>query len=164
DRHEVVAIMQDPDGITPVFQPLVALATGRISGYEALTRFKQPPKRFPEQWFNLAARVGLGGALEAHAIKKALDVPNRPPGTYLSLNLSPSTLRTPEVQGVLPYDLTGLVIEITEHELAADDASLAADLAELRARGARVAVDDAGAGYAGLRQPMRVAPDLIKVD
>jgi diguanylate cyclase (GGDEF)-like protein len=164
DRHEVVAVMEDPEGLTPVFQPLVALATGQISGYEALTRFKQPPKRFPDQWFNLAAHVGLGAALEAHAIKKALDVPNRPPGTYLSLNLSPSTLRAPEVQAVLPEDLTGLVIEVTEHELATDDAALAADLAEVRSRGARVAVDDAGAGYAGLQQLMRVAPDLIKLD
>ena len=164
DRHEIVAVMQDPEGLTPVFQPLVALATGQVSGYEALTRFKAPPKRFPDQWFNLAARVGLGAALEAHAIKKALDVPNRPPGTYLSLNLSPSTLRAPEVQAVLPEDLTGLVIEVTEHELAADDATLAADLADARRRGARVAVDDAGAGYAGLQQLMRVAPDLIKLD
>jgi diguanylate cyclase (GGDEF)-like protein len=164
DRHEVVAVIQAPDGMAPVFQPLVALATGQISGYEALTRFKQPPKRFPDQWFDLAARVGLGGALEAHAIKKALEVQGRPPGTYLSLNLSPSTLRAPEVQAVLPDDLTGLVIEVTEHELATDDAALAADLAALRARGARVAVDDAGAGYAGLQQLMRVAPDLIKLD
>jgi diguanylate cyclase (GGDEF)-like protein len=164
DRHEVVAVIEAPDGITPVFQPLVALATGQISGYEALTRFKQPPKRFPDQWFNLAARVGLGGALEAAAIAKALAVPNRPAGAYLSLNLSPSTLRAPEVQEVLPQDLSGLVIEVTEHELAADDATLSADLASLRERGARIAVDDAGAGYAGLQQLMRVAPDLIKLD
>ncbi|MEA2494120.1 MAG: diguanylate cyclase [Thermoleophilaceae bacterium] len=164
DRHEVIAIMEAPDGITPVFQPLVALATGRVSGYEALTRFKQPPKRFPDQWFNLAARVGMGGALEAAAIKKALAVPDRPAGAYLSLNLSPSTLRAPEVEAVLPQDLTGLVIEVTEHELAADDDVLSVDLDALRARGARIAVDDAGAGYAGLQQLMRVAPDLIKLD
>lgn len=164
DRHEVIAVMEAPDGITPVFQPLVALATGQVSGYEALTRFRQPPKRFPDQWFNLAARVGLGGALEAAAIKKALECPNRPPGTYLSLNLSPSTLRAPEVEAVLPQDLSGLVIEVTEHELAADDTALGADLGRLRERGARIAVDDAGAGYAGLQQLMRVQPDLIKLD
>jgi EAL domain-containing protein (putative c-di-GMP-specific phosphodiesterase class I) len=164
DRHEVLEIIAAPGGITPVFQPLVALATGQVSGFEALTRFRQPPKRFPDEWFNLAARVGMGPALEAAAIKAALAVTGRPPGTYLSLNLSPSTLTAPEVQAVLPDDLTGLVIEVTEHELATDDAALAADLAVLRARGARVAVDDAGAGYAGLQQLMRVAPDLIKLD
>jgi diguanylate cyclase (GGDEF)-like protein len=164
DRHEVVAVIEAPGGITPVFQPLVALATGQVAGYEALTRFKQPPKRFPDEWFNLAARVGMGGALEAAAIKKALDTPGRPPGAYLSLNLSPSTLLSPEVQDVLPHDLTGLVIEVTEHELATDDSVLATDLIELRARGARIAVDDAGAGYSGLQQLMRVQPDLIKLD
>src|SRR4051794_20280065 len=57
DRHEVVAVMEDPEGLTPVFQPLVALATGAVSGYEALTRFRPQPQRFPDQWFNLAARV-----------------------------------------------------------------------------------------------------------
>jgi diguanylate cyclase (GGDEF)-like protein len=164
DRHEVLEIIAAPGGITPVFQPLVALATGQVSGYEALTRFRQPPKRFPDEWFNLAAKVGMGGALEAAAIKAALAVPGRPAGTYLSLNLSPSTLTAPEVVAVLPEDLTGLVIEVTEHELATDDAALTADLDALRARGARVAVDDAGAGYAGLQQLMRVAPDLIKLD
>src|SRR5207248_5934633 len=133
-------------------------------GFEALTRFKQPPQRRPDEWFLLAQRVGLGPALEAHAIKAALSVPRRPPGTYLSLNLSPSTLTAPEVQDVLPADLTGLVIEVTEHELAADDSILGTDRQRLRDRGARVAVDDAGAGYAGLQQLMRVLPDLIKLD
>src|SRR5437763_5297321 len=128
ERHEVVALLQASDGLNPVFQPLVSLATGQISGYEALTRFKAPPQRRPDEWFLLAQRVGLGPALEAHAIKAALSVPRRPPGTYLSLNLSPSTLTAPEVQAVLPDDLSGLVIEVTEHELAADDSILGVDL------------------------------------
>jgi diguanylate cyclase (GGDEF)-like protein len=164
ERHDVIALLDAPDGILPVFQPLVALATGQVSGYEALSRFKQPPNRRPDEWFLLAQRVGLGPALEARAIQAALAVAGRPAGTYLSLNLSPSTLTTPEVQAVLPEDLSGIVIEVTEHELAANDSILGADLVALRARGARVAVDDAGAGYAGLQQLMRVAPDLIKLD
>ncbi len=65
---------------------------------------------------------------------------------------------------VLPSKLHGLVIEVTEHELAAEDGALEEGLARLRARGARIAVDDAGAGYAGLNQVMRVQPDLIKLD
>lgn len=164
ERHEVVAVIDAPDGVTPVFQPLVALATGRVSGFEALTRFKMPPKRRPDEWFLLAQRVGLGPALEARAIGAALDVTGRPAGTYLSINLSPSTINAPEVQAVLPQDMSGLVVEVTEHELAADDSILEADLKALRDRGARIAVDDAGAGYAGLQQLMRVQPDLIKLD
>jgi len=164
ERHEVVALLDSVDGFRPVFQPLVALATGQIAGFEALTRFQQPPQRRPDEWFLLAQRVGLGPALEARAIQAALSVPSRPAGTYLSLNLSPSTLSAREVQEVLPADLSGLVVEVTEHELAADDSILGTDLEALRTRGARIAVDDAGAGYAGLQQLMRVAPDLIKLD
>ena len=56
------------------------------------------------------------------------------------------------------------MIEITEHELAAEDGALEEGLARLAPRGARIAVDDAGSGYAGLKQLMRVQPDVIKLD
>ena len=78
------------------------------------------------------------------------------------MNLSPSVLTSPEIAAALPRRLDDVVIEITEHELAGADAPLAAALAELRTRGARIAVDDAG--YAGLKQITRLQPDLIKLD
>ena len=56
------------------------------------------------------------------------------------------------------------MIELTEHELFTADLALEARLQELRDRGARVALDDAGAGYAGLQQLIRVAPDILKID
>ena len=65
---------------------------------------------------------------------------------------------------MLPDDLSGLVIEITEHEEVLRDDSLQTVLAPLRARGARIAVDDAGAGYAGLQQVMRMQADITKLD
>jgi EAL domain-containing protein (putative c-di-GMP-specific phosphodiesterase class I) len=68
------------------------------------------------------------------------------------------------VRASLPPKLEDVVIEITEHELAPQDGALEAGLAELRSRGARIAIDDAGAGYAGLQQVMRVQPDIIKLD
>ncbi|HWM09673.1 MAG TPA: EAL domain-containing protein, partial [Solirubrobacteraceae bacterium] len=68
------------------------------------------------------------------------------------------------VADALPDDLSGVVIELTEHELFAAGGALEARLAELRDRGARVALDDAGAGYAGLQQLIRVAPDILKID
>jgi hypothetical protein len=61
-------------------------------------------------------------------------------------------------------DLSDVVIELTEHELFTAEDTLDTCLAELRERGARVALDDAGAGYAGLQQVIRVAPDILKVD
>jgi diguanylate cyclase (GGDEF)-like protein len=164
ERAEIAALFDRPDAITPVFQPIVSLSTGRVSGYEALTRFPSPPDRRPDEWFALAQRVGLGPKLEARAVAAALAIPDRPEGTYLSFNLSPSALASPDVVAILPQDLTGLVVEITEHERVADEDELRSHLAPLRERGARIAVDDAGAGYAGLQQVMRIQPDIIKLD
>jgi EAL domain-containing protein (putative c-di-GMP-specific phosphodiesterase class I) len=82
----------------------------------------------------------------------------------LSINLSPAALRADELLQRLPEALQGVLVEITEHELVADGERLHSTLDRLRERGARVAVDDAGAGYAGLRQLMILRPDLIKLD
>jgi EAL domain-containing protein (putative c-di-GMP-specific phosphodiesterase class I) len=98
------------------------------------------------------------------AIKAALATPGRPPGTYLSLNFSPSALASPKIMAILPRNMSDIVVEVTEHELASEDGGLEEGLAKMRARGARIAVDDAGAGYAGLNQVMRVQPDVIKLD
>ena len=56
------------------------------------------------------------------------------------------------------------MIELTEHELFSAEASLDREIARLRARGARIALDDAGNGYAGLQQIIRIAPDILKLD
>jgi EAL domain-containing protein (putative c-di-GMP-specific phosphodiesterase class I) len=94
----------------------------------------------------------------------ALATPGRPAGTYLTVNLSPSALTSAPVQAVLPVSLEGVVIELTENELATGAPGLEAALADVRRRGGRVAIDDAGAGYAGLKHVMRLGPDLIKLD
>lgn len=160
-RQEIQDLLDDPHPITPVFQPLVELATGRIVGYEALARFRE---RSPEAWFNQAQACGLSADLEGAAIRAALEHDDRPEGTYLSLNFSPSAISSGRVRSILPENLTDYVIEITEHELASEDGALEKSIAQLRSRGARIAVDDAGAGYAGLNQVMRVQPDIIKLD
>jgi diguanylate cyclase (GGDEF)-like protein len=164
ERLEIENLLEAADPIEPVFQPIVELRSGRLVGYEALSRFPGQDNRSPDAFFNQAARVGLGSQLEAIAIAAALKAPRRPPGTYLSLNLTPSAICSSVVRAGLPNDLKDVVIEITEHELAPEDGALEAGLAELRSRGARIAIDDAGAGYAGLQQIMRVQPDIIKLD
>src|SRR3954466_1685099 len=163
-RAEIDALLAMEQPITPVFQPLVELGTGRLIGFEALSRFESEPQRAPDAWFNQAARCGRGLALEMAAIKAALAAPGRPGGTYLSLNFSPSALASPKIMAILPRNMSDIVVEVTEHELASEDGGLEEGLAKMRARGARIAVDDAGAGYAGLNQVMRVQPDVIKLD
>jgi diguanylate cyclase (GGDEF)-like protein len=165
ERSEVEALLRrGVDAISPVFQPVLELATGRVCGYEALSRIDGDPVRRPDQWFAQAHRVGLGAELEALALRAALAVPGRPTGTFLALNVSPSALLAPPVAETLPADLSDYVVELTEHELFSAEDSLEECLAELRRRGARVALDDAGAGYAGLQQLIRVAPDILKID
>src|SRR3954471_20995461 len=164
-RAQVQAVIDADDALTPVFQPIVELATGRVAGYEALTRFtRAEPARSPDLWFAQARRCGLGAALEAKALATSLAVPGRPAGTFLSLNVGPAALLSPEVQAVLPRDLSEIVIELTEDEVFSTGISLDAQLSALRDRGARIAVDDAGAGYAGLQQVVRVAPEILKID
>ncbi|HEY7151837.1 MAG TPA: EAL domain-containing protein [Solirubrobacterales bacterium] len=161
---EVEELLASEQPITPVFQPVVALASGHLVGYEALARFTSSPKRSPEAWFAQAHGCGLGPDLEAAAIRAAFEPVGRPLGTHLAINLSPSALTSSPVIRSLPTDLTGIVIEITEHEFVSEDDHLADVLTELRERGARIAIDDAGAGYAGLTQVMRVRPDIVKLD
>jgi diguanylate cyclase (GGDEF)-like protein len=164
-RSELAEMLeQGIDAVSIVFQPVVELATGRAGGFEALARFEREPRRGPDEWFAQAHRVGLGAELEALAMRAALAAPGRPDGTFLALNISPRALLSPPVRAALPEDLTGIVIELTEHEVFGAEGSLEEELVALRARGARVALDDAGAGYAGLQQIIRIAPDILKLD
>ena len=163
-RAAVRRLLDDPSLITPVFQPVVDLATGRVAGYEGLSRFPAEGGRRPDEWFDLARRCGLGPLLQALALKRMVEVPGRPNRTWLSLNLDAGALATDAVQGALPRDLHGFVIEITEQELPPDDEALQRILADLRRRGAKIALDDAGAGYAGLQHVVRIRPEIIKLD
>jgi EAL domain-containing protein (putative c-di-GMP-specific phosphodiesterase class I) len=148
-----------------VAQPILDLAAGAVTGYEALARFPQAPDSEPHDWFVAAHRCGLGPALEARAIGRALELGSgRPAGTLLSVNVSPSVLDAPAFTDVLPHDLTGLQFEITEHELADDATALVATLDQLRRRGAQIAVDDVGEGYAGLKRVMGIRPEVLKID
>jgi diguanylate cyclase (GGDEF)-like protein len=162
-RSEIERILSER-AIEPVYQPVASLTTGRLMGYEALARFPDAPERPPSAWFAQANACGLGPELEAAAIRAALEPIGRPPGTYIAVNVSPSALSSDAVKGVLPDDLSDLIIELTEHEVYVGDTLLANSLANLRERGARIAIDDAGAGYAGLKQVMWVRPDIVKLD
>lgn len=146
-----------------VTQPIVDLVTGRIAGYKALARFDHSA-RSPQDWFAVAHRQGLGAALEAAVVDAALSLPARPAGTYLSLNVSPSTLGTRELGEVLPYDLTGLVFELTENEPISADPTLPSTIRSYRRRGACFALDDIGAGCSRLDDAHLIAPELIKLD
>jgi diguanylate cyclase (GGDEF)-like protein len=163
-RDEVRELLSLRRPVEPVFQPVVSLGTGRVVGFEALARFAIVPERPPAAWFAQAHGCGLGAELEAVAIHAALEPTDRPLETHLGINVSPSALGSPPVAEALSGDLSGVVIEITEHELITDDDNLAAAISKVRDRGARIAIDDAGAGHAGLNRLLAVRPDIVKLD
>src|SRR4051794_35907713 len=163
-RAEIEHVLEDPGTrIGHAFQPVVDLRTGLVAGFEALSRFTDS-RRPPNAWFAQAHRCGLGIELEIAAARAQLETPDRPLGTRLSINLSPTAMLSAEADELLAGDLSHLLLEVTEDELMAEGGALEGRLAELRRRGARLAVDDIGAGYAGLKQVMRLQPDMLKLD
>ena len=164
NRGLLEELLREQHGIRPAFQPIVRMTDGAVAGYEALSRFPGRERQSPAWWFNEAHRCGLGMELEAAAIRAALAEPRRPGAAFLSLNASLSALLDEQLHASLPEDLTLLVVEITEHERVADEPGLQEMLGALRARGARIAVDDTGAGYAGLQQIMQIGADIVKLD
>ena len=164
-RWDCRPLLADEDDLTVVFQPIVDLASATVAGYEALARF--PGTAAPDVWFAAAAEAGLGAELEGLALHKALAaLPDLPPNTFLTVNVSPHLLASPPVAAALaePATLRRVVVELTEHMPAGDLDVLRAQTAMLRGRGALIAIDDAGSGHAGLQQLAEVRPQLVKLD
>jgi EAL domain-containing protein (putative c-di-GMP-specific phosphodiesterase class I) len=149
-----------------VYQPIYHLKTGRLAGLEGLSRFNLEPARPPNEWFAEAAEVGMGADLELAAIRTAIEsLPRIPADAYLSVNCSPQTILDARLQNFLQgVDLQRVVLEVTEHDYINDYPALLSVLTPLRALGLRVAIDDAGAGYASLRHVLNFQPEKIKLD
>jgi EAL domain-containing protein (putative c-di-GMP-specific phosphodiesterase class I) len=156
----------EAERLSILYQPICNVATRRPVGLECLSRFSPSPVRTPDVWFSEAAEVGLGTELELAAISRALRaLPALPADIYLAVNASPQTILaegfSQALHGLVPHRL---VLEVTEHAHVDDYAQLLAVIAPLRRRGVRLAVDDAGAGYASLQHILHLQPDIIKLD
>lgn len=149
-----------------VYQPIFGLATGRVIGFESLARFATDPMRSPDVWFAEAAQVGRAQALESLAIRMALQALSElPQDLYVAVNASPTMI----VEGDLASQLQGhplrrIVLEITEHEAVENYEDIARVVRPLQAAGLRLAIDDAGAGYASFRHILNLRPEIVKLD
>ena len=145
-------------------QPVVQLDDSSVVGFESLSRFGG---RVPtDRWFRAASHYGLGGELERLTLRNALALlPDLQPDAFLAVNVSPAALEDEEVLALLHgSDLTRVVVEVTEHEAVGDYSGLRVVLQGLRDSGARIAVDDTGAGFASLRHVLMLQPDVVKLD
>jgi EAL domain-containing protein (putative c-di-GMP-specific phosphodiesterase class I)/CheY-like chemotaxis protein len=149
-----------------VWQPIRALEGGRVVGVEALARFRGPPRRGPSRWFEEATEVGLRSELELAAAETAFaGLEALPRELYLSVNVSPRTVAGAAFRRLCAsVDGERVVIEVTEHAPIENYERLNQVLARIRALGVRLAIDDAGAGFASLRHILRLDPDFIKLD
>lgn len=162
------------------YQPVVWLASGGVSGFEALARWEHPERGLlgPDAFMRLAEETGLvheidrfvlAAACRQVALWREVHRETFPPA--ISVNLSPTGLLrpdlVPEVANVLAETgLPGyaLVLELTERAVMEDaEASLDA-LHRLRGLGVRVHVDDFGTGYSSLQLLHRLPVDALKID
>ncbi|MBS9478358.1 sensor domain-containing phosphodiesterase [Ancylobacter radicis] len=165
-KRDRVRTVIDDGQISIVYQPIWNVATGRPLGVECLSRISATPSRPPNEWFADAAETGLGLELEITAIRLALAaLPAFPPEVYLTVNASPATLLSPELNAILAgHPSRRIVVELTEHEMVENYEEIIGALQEFRTRGLRLAVDDAGTGYSSLQHILHLRPDLIKLD
>jgi EAL domain-containing protein (putative c-di-GMP-specific phosphodiesterase class I) len=161
------------DGLRMVVQPIVDLRSGRIHAYETLARFgRRRSDHSPLHWFAIAEELGEREALERACLAASLELfEKRPAGARLAVNLSIPALLDPPTFALLDEfaaghreGLDGLIFEITEETLVGNTREVMRIGDKLRERGARIAVDDVGAGYSGLRQIIEVLPDYLKLD
>jgi len=163
DEHAALRVVIAGQGLRTLLQPIVALPSGQIVGYEALSRGpKGSPLEAANALFGAGERFNLTSALEVACARQAVALAaSLPEGYWLSLNLGLEALSTPGVVESLARP--GLVLEITEH-LPLDQAeSHAALYAKARSLGARLALDDTGCGFADMASARAVRPEIIKL-
>lgn len=164
DRIEQV--LKHESSLAMVFQPIVDLTDSAIVGFEALSRFAGKPMRSPDLWFKEAASVGLGPMLEMKAISTALAQADRlPDEAFLAVNVSPEVLLSGKLDYLLDDPVCSrLVFELTEHVIVDDYAPIRSRITRFRERGARIAIDDTGAGFSSMRHILLLQPEIIKLD
>lgn len=158
-----------------VFQPLIDTATGLIAGVEALARLRDVDGRlhsagplFANPKTNQTALRRLDREVREQALLRLHDAPA---DWFLSLNISPRWIsrlrpgqRLPSLRQLEKHsiDARRLVFEITE--LGAPSQRLIETVYQYRQAGARIAVDDFGAGYSQLDRVLALQPDILKLD
>ena len=144
-------------------QPIARLDSGEVIAVEALTRFTDGVR--PDIQFAEAGRLGLGLALERATLGAAIEAArDRPPDVALSVNVSPDiVLHDPDLPELLTVAERSIIIELTEHERIDDYDAVRSAFTRL-GPDVRLAVDDAGSGYASLRHILSLRPTFVKLD
>jgi EAL domain-containing protein (putative c-di-GMP-specific phosphodiesterase class I) len=156
------------DSMWMAYQPIVEAATRSVFGYEALLRSGEPTLPYPGAVLDAAERLGrlddVGRMVRSIA---PAPVASLPPPTLLFVNLHASdlndeTLTSPSAP--LTAIASRVVLEITERASLESVIDARSRVAQLRELGFRIAIDDLGAGYAGLTAFAQLEPEFVKLD
>jgi EAL domain-containing protein (putative c-di-GMP-specific phosphodiesterase class I) len=163
-----------------VYQPVVALADRRVTGFEALLRWDSPRLGpvGPDRFVPVAEAAGLMDRIGPWVLREACATAatwlrDHPGAGDLSMavNVSATQLGSPDLAASITAALaasglpaSALVLEVTETALVGDPERAAASLAELRALGVRLALDDFGTGYSSLAHLRQFTVDVLKID
>jgi PAS domain S-box-containing protein len=148
---------------TPVFQPVVDIATGERVGFEALTRFSSGTA--PDLVFADSRAAGVEADLEVATLAASIAAADLlPAAAWLGLNVSPNLVTSDgRLADLLGRSERSIVLEVTEHAPVRDYDELRTAIGRLRP-GVRVAIDDAGAGVANFSHIVELRPAFVKLD
>lgn len=156
-----------------VYQPVVDLLERRVIGYEALTRLTADEAASPDHLFQVAVENDSIWRLERLCRERALrGARGLEPGQMLFLNMEPDSIHDPVLRSETTFAMlrevglkpTQIVLEMTEHSAVRDPGTFRQLLNYMQFHGFRLAVDDVGSGYSGLRSIADLKPDFIKID
>jgi diguanylate cyclase (GGDEF)-like protein len=155
------------------YQPLVSCAKNRVTGVEALLRWKHPTKGdiSPAIFVPIAEEAGLMPALGAFVLERAFEEAKRWPDLDVAINLSPVQFRHVDLVELLEELLAKhainpqrIILEVTEGVLMESTDRNRQILDQVRAMGFKIALDDFGTGYSSLRYLCDFRFDKIKID
>jgi EAL domain-containing protein (putative c-di-GMP-specific phosphodiesterase class I)/CheY-like chemotaxis protein len=150
------------------FQPIVSVRQQRILGYEALLRTDEPSIKSPPALLALGEQLDrLSDIGRTARARVAARIPEAPPTARFFVNLHAHDLVDDELYAelsALAPHASRIVLEITERASLDDVADLARRAARLRGLGYSLAIDDLGAGYAGLTSLTKIEPEVVKLD
>ena len=172
-RNRILDLVLDRQ-VTSVYEPIVTVESKTVFGYEALARGpKGSDLHAPVVMFGLAEEEDLVFELDClcrtSGLKGAVGLPE---GTKLFLNIRPTTLHDPNfraerlIEPLCECELspTDVVFEVSEQESIGSFEAFKEMRGYYRDFGFQFALDDTGAGYAGLEALVEISPDFIKVD
>ncbi|HEX5240437.1 MAG TPA: EAL domain-containing protein [Candidatus Limnocylindrales bacterium] len=174
ELSSAISAVIESGALTPVYQPIVELATGRILGYEGLVRVpRESAFANTGALFDAAEAAGRVQDLDRAALDAVLGgAAALPPTSVVSLNVSPQTLESGELTATAFLAIlrrhrvspSQVILELTEREAVREPERLRDALRGVQVAGVRVAADDVGAGNAGLRLLSQFQFDVVKID